>query len=318
MALSLMLLIVGFIFVIKGASYLIEGASALAKKLSVPEIVIALTVVSFGTSSPELAVNIFASIGGKSEIALGNIIGSNIFNILFILGISGLIRVLRVQKNTVWKEIPFSLLAAIVLFGLVNDHTIFGSKVDMLSLLDGLFLLALFIAFIIYIFWISKMRATDQYDVENLSAFRISFYIIIGFTGLFIGGKLVVDKAVDIARWLQVSEKLIAVTVVAAGTSLPELATSSVAAYKGKNDIAIGNIVGSNIFNIFFILGISAIIEPISYNRTFNFDLCVLIVATSILFFTMFTGKRRILDRWEAFMFLLLYLGYLVFIVISR
>jgi len=314
---SVILFAIGFVFVIKGASYLIDGASALAKKLAVPEIVIALTIVAFGTSTPELTVNVFATLGGKSEIALGNIIGSNIFNILLILGISGLIGTLDVQKNTVWREIPFSLFATLMLFILVNDRLIFGAETDALSLFDGFLLILFFAVFIIYIFGISKIKTTDRYEVHDESSLRICVYIAVGFIGLFYGGKIIVDSAVEIARWLQVGEKLLAITIVAAGTSLPELATSAVAAYKGKNDIAIGNVVGSNIFNICFILGVGAIIRSTNYSSSFNFDLHLLTAATLMLFFAMFTGRRQVLDKWEAYIFLFLYLGYLAFLIIK-
>ncbi len=309
----------GFLLLIKGADFLVDGSASLAKRAKVPEIVIGLTIVAFGTSAPELIVNIFSSISGHNDVVFGNIIGSNIFNIALILGISGLIKPLMVQKNTVWREIPFSLLAVLVLFVVVNDKMLGdAASNNILSRGDGLIFIGFFIIFLVYVFIISKVEASDGPDVKLLSILKTTLFIIFGFVGLFVGGKLVVDSAVKIAEFFKVSEKLIALTIVSAGTSLPELVTSAVAAKKGYNDIAIGNIVGSNIFNIFLILGISAIIRPAAYDAALNIDIYVLIFVTLLLFIFMFTGKTRRLDRWEAALFLLTYGGYLAFLIYRR
>lgn len=315
MLLSLLLLVIGFAALVIGAHFLVNGASSLAKRLAVPGIVIGLTVVAFGTSTPELVVNILASLRGFNDVVFGNVIGSNIFNILLILGVSGLIFPLSVQRNTVWKEIPFSLLAVLVLFIVVNDRGIFGSGDDVLSLIDGVILLFIFLVFLVYVFFISKVRSTDSYVVDVYPVGKTVLFLTFGFAGLFLGGKLVVDNAVLIARQCGVSDKLIALTIVAAGTSLPELATSAVAAYKRRPDIAVGNVVGSNIFNIFFILGVSTLVRSAGFDPVLNADFLVLTAATLLLFFTMFTGRRHRLDRWESCLFVVGYACYLTYLI---
>jgi len=311
---SIFLLLIGFLLLIKGADFFVDGSSALAKKFSVSEIVIGLTVVAFGTSSPEFIVNLFSSLSGNSEIAFGNIVGSNIVNILLILGIAGVISTITTQRNTVWREIPFSLLAAIALLVMANDM-FFDHIPNVISRGEGLLLLLFFIIFITYSFAISKVSVEDSPEIKKLSSFKITIFIIGGLLGLIIGGQLVVDSAVRLAERFGLSKNLIGLTIVAIGTSLPELFTSTVAAVKGKSDIAMGNIVGSNIFNIFFILGLSAIIKPIPFAVTLNVDLFVLIFASLALFLTMFTGVGRALERWEAFVLLLLYIGYIIFLI---
>jgi cation:H+ antiporter len=314
---DLLLIGLGFVFLIKGADLLVEGSAALAIRLSVSEIVIGLTVVSFGTSAPELIVNILASIQEKSDITMGNVIGSNIINILLILGVAGLLKPILTEKNTVWREIPFSLLAAIALFIACND-SLFGGGPDQISRSDGLLFLLFFIIFITYSFAISGIEFRDQAEIRTLSPAKIALFMTLGLAGLVGGGKLVVDNAIDVARLLNVSEKVIGLTIVAIGTSLPELFTSAVAAFKGKSDIAMGNIVGSNIFNIFFILAVSSIIRPISFTPQLNVDIVVLIAASVILFLTMFIGNIRKLDRGAALIFLVFYFVYFIFLMIRR
>ncbi len=315
MIIALILTVVGIALVVKGADFLVDGASSVAKRFRIQEIVIGLTVVAFGTSAPELVVNVIASVVHKNDIVLGNIIGSNIFNTLFILGVAGLICPLEVIQNTVRKEIPFAFIAGALLLLMTNDRIFSPASVNVLSRIDGLILLGLFGYFMYYTFVLSKTKATGSNQIKILSPLRTWAYLLLGFAGLFFGGKLVVDNAVVIARILGVSEKLIALTIVSAGTSLPELATSAVAAYKKRFDLAVGNVVGSNIFNILFILGISAEISPVQYNTAFNFDLIVYLIATLMLFIAMFTFKVHKLDRREAAVFLLGYIAYLVYII---
>jgi cation:H+ antiporter len=317
MVISIVLLIIGFFLLIKGADYLVEGSSSLASKLKVSELLIGLTIVAFGTSTPELIVNIIASYQDNTGIAYGNVIGSNIVNILLILGIAGLIYPIKTEKNTVWKEIPLSLMAAVALLILCNDRILNGEP-SLLSRGDGLILLLFFIIFISYSFGLSKVEIQDRPDIKIFSNRRIVVYIIVGLAALFFGGRFVVNSAVNIAHRLNISEKLIALTIVSIGTSLPELFTSAVAAKNHKSDIAIGNVVGSNIFNIFFILGISAVIRPLTYPITLNSDLIILIGASLLLFLTMFTGHKRRLDWWESFSFLILYCGYVIFLLYRR
>ncbi len=317
MIIPIIFLMVGLILVLKGANFLVEGASSLAKRLSVPEIVIGLTIVAFGTSAPELIINTFSSIAGRNELVLGNIIGSNIFNLLFILGVVGLIYPLSFKRNSVRKEIPFSLVATLVFFLLANDRIFFKLHVNHLSRFDGIIFLFMLGFFLYYTIRLTKHKETEADKITVYSLPKTWLFIALGFAFLFIGGKLVVDYAVIIARKLHVSEKLIGLTIVSMGTSLPELATSIVAAFKKRSDLIVGNVIGSNIFNILLMLGISAEISPISYDVVFNLDIGILVLGTLFLMLSMVTFKKKILDRPEAAVFLVMYIVYMI-LVISR
>ncbi len=316
---TVILLVAGFVVLIKGADLLVNGASSIAKRLNISELVIGLTIVAFGTSAPELFVNLTSSIEGKNAITLGNILGSNMVNILLILGISSIVYPLKVSKGTVWKEIPLGLMATFLLFIQINDHLLDNAAISNLGRGDGIIFLAFFTIFIYYTFGIAKDISGDdeQSTSKQYTIFKSIIYVIIGLIALVVGGKMVVDGAIKFARLVGASENLIGLTIVAVGTSLPELATSVVAAYRKNSDIAVGNIVGSNIFNIFFILGISALIKPIPSIATTNIDLGVLFLANILLFLYMFTGKRRRLDRWEGVVFTILYIAYIVFLIIQ-
>lgn len=308
----------GFVLLIKGADFLVDGASSLAKRFNVSELVIGLTIVAFGTSAPELIVNSLASFQDKNQIVLGNVIGSNIFNIFLILGVAGLIRPLSVQKSTVWREIPFSLFAVILLVILVAEGILLPGRTAVVSRVDGGILLLFFAAFIIYAFKIARIGEIEADSVTVRGPALTLLLILGGLAGLAFGGRFVVNGAVEAATLLGVSERIIAITIVSAGTSLPELFTSAVAAFRGKNDLAVGNVVGSNIFNLMLILGVSSLVRPIVYDWSrFGLDTAVLGVATLLLFVTMFTGKRKVLDRWEAAVFLVLFCGYLAWIVLG-
>ncbi len=308
------LLLLGFLLLIKGADLLVEGSASLAVRFSISPMVIGLTIVAFGTSSPELVVNIIASLRGNTDLSFGNIIGSNIVNILLILGIAGLINPISTHRNTVWREIPFALLGSLVLIFMCNDF-IFDQSENVMSRSEGIVLLFFFIIFLIYNFAISKVETDDAEKFTEMNTVKMVLYILLGLGGLFFGGQFVVNNSVDIARHFDVSDRIIGLTIVAIGTSLPELFTSAVAAHKGQSDIAMGNILGSNIFNIFFILAVSALIRPLPFNSAMNLDLMVLITASFLLFFTMFTGKKRTLDRWEAVLFLVIYVVYTVYLI---
>lgn len=314
------LLIIGFVFLIKGADFLVDGASSLAKRLGISSLVIGLTIVAFGTSAPELVVNIFASLGGSTDIAIGNILGSNIANILLILGISAAIFPLAVRRGTVWKAIPLSLLAILVVGVMANDILIDGGTFSGLTRIDGLILISFFIIFLYYTFGISKVQPGDSVrtDIKKKSLAMSFLMIAIGFVGLTLGGKWIVDSAVSIAKSLGLSEAIIGLTVVAVGTSLPELATSAVAAFRKDVDIAVGNVVGSNIFNLFWILGVSSIISPLAFSPVMLRDVMVTIAATMLLFAFMFIGKRRILERWQGVLFILLYFSYITFLILGE
>ena len=314
--LTYILFAIGFVLLIKGASWLVDGASSIAKKLNISAIVIGLTIVAFGTSTPELIVNIYATIEGNTEIAIGNILGSNIVNIFFILGISALIHPLVSKKNTVWKEIPLSLLAAVLVGFMANDRFIDGAESSMLSRIDGLALISFFIIFLYYTFGIAKVQgeASDE-DIKEFSYTKSILFIILGLAGLTVGGKWIVDGAVKIAESFNVSQSLIGLTIVAIGTSLPELATSAMAAYKKQSDIAIGNVVGSNIFNIFWILGFSSVLKPLPFNQSSQIDVMMTIFASLVLFVLLMIGKRHVIQKWQGVLMILIYIGYLVFLI---
>lgn len=316
MYLEIFFFIIGLVLLIFGADWLVDGASALAKKYHISDLAIGLTIVSFGTSAPELVVNTFASVKGSQDLVFGNVIGSNFFNLFAILGIAGLITPLAVQSSTVWKEIPISLLAIVVLFFLANDQLFFSNN-PLLSRLDGILLFAFFIAFLYYVHKQLKVEPDISIHIKKHSTLVIWLLIIGGLAGLVIGGQMVVINAISVAAKMGISEHIIGLTIVAVGTSLPELATSVVAAMKKNVDIAVGNIVGSNIFNIFFILSVSALVRPIAFSPTFNIDLYLVAGGTLFLFIAMFTGKKHKLDRWEAFVLLSIYIAYMVYIVLN-
>ena len=317
--LTYLLFIAGFVLLIKGASFLVDGASAMARRLNVSDLVIGLTVVAFGTSTPELFVNVIASAKGNTGIAIGNVLGSNIANILLILGVSSVIHPLEVTKGTVWKEIPFSLLAALVLGVMANDQLIDQKNFSALSRIDGLILLSFFSIFMYYSYSIAgEIEGVKQHvQMEEKSTVKSLFFVGAGLAALALGGKWIVDGAVVIAKNFGMSESLIGLTIVAVGTSLPELATSATAAYRRNAEIAVGNVIGSNIFNIFFVLGISSIIKPLPFNLKDNLDIGAVILASLLLFLFMFTGKKRSLDRWEGAIFLVLYAVYIIFLFVT-
>ena len=304
----------GMALIIFSANWLVDGASSIAKKFGISDLVIGLTIVAFGTSAPELTVNVFSALQGSTDIAIGNVLGSNIANIFLILGIAALIYPLSVQKNTTWKEIPLSLLAAIVLGIVANDQLIDqnpqGSDI---SRTDGMVLLAFFLIFLVYTFEIVNNQPETDEGVKPMPLWKGIALVLTGLLGLYFGGKYLVEGASNIAKEFGLSERIIGLTIVAVGTSLPELATSVVAAFKKKADIAIGNVVGSNIFNIFFILGLTAVIEPLPFNPASNIDVLVTIFASLLLFITTFTLGRRSVDRIEGGVFILIYIGYIVY-----
>lgn len=328
MLLSLGFIIAGLVLLVKGADWLVEGGGAIARKLGVSELAIGLTVVAFGTSMPELTVNIISSFQGANDLAIGNVVGSNIANILLILGITAIIKNIDVQNSTVWKEIPLSLLAAILLLVMANDHIVDKYPVSELSRSDGLAFLSFFIIFIWYTFGMAKKEMMNGHEHEEKKGTLLSVGMLIaGIAMLILGGKLAVDGAVSIATLLGVSQAVIGLTVIALGTSLPELATSVVAATKGKSDIAVGNIIGSNIFNIFWILGISAVVRPLTFEPALNTDIIMAILATITLFFAVHTGylnkrllfwkqhEHHVIERFDGIIMLCMYVMYIGVIV---
>lgn len=316
--LQIILLVIGFTLLYKGADWLVRGASSLAKRLRVSDLVVGLTIVALGTSAPELFVSIVGQIEGTPQIVIGNIIGSCVINVFVILGIASLLMPLVVKKGTVWREIPFTVLAVLALGFLINDRFVGNGDALVLSRFDGLVLLIFFAAFLYYVFSIARGREELIGEIE-LPSWGVGLSIlavIVGLAALIVGSKWVVDGAVFIARYLGVSETFIGLTIVAFGTSLPELATSAVAAYKKNAEIAVGNIVGSNIFNICLILGLSSLIRPIPFKPSSNIDIGMAFLGSIFLFMFMFTGKRHRLDRWEGIMFLVIYAAYLAFLIV--
>ncbi len=315
MIISILFIAVGFVLLVKGADWMVSGASALAKKFAVSDLVIGLTVVAFGTSAPELVVNIVSSFQRHSDLVFGNVIGSNFANLFLILGILGIISPIAVSSKTVWRELPISLGVVMVVFLLANS--LFGNQRPVLSRVDGVILLMLFGGFMFYIYRQMKNdNAKVRVAIEaQMSNFKLIGLIVIGLAGLILGGKLVVNHAVAIANQLGVSEKIIGLTIVAVGTSLPELVTSVVAALKKNSDIAFGNIIGSNIFNVLLVLPVSSLIYPVDFNTSFNSELYILAGGTLILFLSMFTGGKKKLDRWEAAILLTVYLLYTGFLI---
>ncbi len=307
----------GFVLVVAGADALVRGASALAKRLNVSEFIIGLTVVAFGTSAPELVVNVIASIKGDEALVMGNIMGSNIFNALVILGVGGLIRPLYVIRRTVRLEIPFAVFAVAVIGIAANDVWTDRGTVNIISNSDALYMLALFGVFVVYTFVVFKGSepVDTSIGVPVYPMWKIILLIIAGAFGLSFGGDQVVSSAVKLARIFGVSEVLIGLTIVSIGTSLPELATSIMAAIKHRSNMAVGNVVGSNIFNSLFILPISALFNDIPYDASMNYDLLVLVLGSFLFLLFMRTRQKYYLDRIEAAALLMLYFAYFGFII---
>ena len=315
--LNVILLVAGFIFLILGADKLIDGASSLAKKYKIPDIVIGLTIVAIGTSTPELAVNLFAAVEGNTDMAIGNVLGSNIFNVLGILGISALIYPLSVKNNTTWFEIPLSFLAALVVLASAADRFLDHTEINSISRTDGILMVFFFTIFMVYNLQVAKSnKEKDETSRKVFSFGKSSLFIFFGLAGLVAGGRMIVYGAVNIATLIGISERVISLTIVSIGTSLPELATSVMAVRKKNSDIAIGNVVGSNIFNIFFILGVSTILKPVPVSDGAFTDIFINILASLLLFVIIFTGKGRRLERFEGLIFVLLYIGYLVYLTL--
>ncbi len=315
MLIAILLVIVGLAILVAGAEALVRGSASMAKKLGISSLVIGLTVVAFGTSMPELVVNIVSAVKGTSDIAIGNIVGSNIANILLILGIAAMIYPLKVAGSTVWKEIPFAVLALALVYIMGNDTLVDGMNFNILSRTDGLLLLSVFIIFMFYIVSLAKKGEVKEEKI-TLYSWPLSIVLTLaGLTLLCVGGKILVDNAVILATLAGLSQAFIGLTIVAVGTSLPELATSVVAAIHKHDDIAVGNIVGSNIFNVFWILGLTATLMPLPFNPAASFDVLVGVAVTLLLFLFMFISTKHKIDRWQGAAFLALYAGYIAYLV---
>lgn len=314
------LFVAGFVLLIYGAELLVDAAASIAKKRGISNIVIGLTIVALGTSSPELVVNLIATLQGADDVAMGNILGSNISNILLILGVSAIIYPFAVNSNTAWKEIPFAIAGAIIIAILANDDWFSsGITLSQISRPNGLVLIFFFLIFMYYAFSIAKIvDQGGEVSVKELPMWKSLIMIPLGIGGLALGGKWIVDGAIDIAELFGMSQALISLTIVAVGTSLPELATCVVAAFKKNPGILMGNIIGSNIFNIFFVVGISAMVKPLAFNKAMNFDMLVGIIATILLFVFLFLPRKKILERWQGGVLLSLYVVYVVLLVFNE
>ena len=317
MLLNVLLIIIGFILLIKGADFLVSGSSKIAKKFHIPEIIIGLTIVSIGTSMPELFVSITSAVEGYSDMALGNVIGSNICNLLLILGLSSVIRPIKFQKETRIIELPLSLFLTII-FWIICFSNNFISKAE------GIFLLVLFLGFIVYTIYMSlhgdknekKSQEVLKEERGKFFIFKNAVYIIIGIIALKYGGDFVVDNSVEIAELFNISDAIISLTILAIGTSLPELVTSVTAAIKGNSDIAIGNIIGSNIFNMLMIIGVSASIKPITYNPSYNIQMIILLIAIVFLALFPFIKPKNEMSRGNGIVYIITYIVYMVLLFI--
>lgn len=313
-----LLLLAGFLPLIFGANLLVDSASSLAKRYNIPNMVIGLTIVAFGTSAPELVVNVFSAVQKNTDLALSNVIGSNIFNVAAILGISAIIYPLVVKSATTWIEVPLALLAGVLVLLMGNDILIDKAGSSVISRIDGIVLLVFFLIFLVYNFqMIKKGEFSEDIPIKEIAPGKATLLVFAGLALLVVGGRLIVYSAVELATAWGMPERLIGLTIVSIGTSLPELATSVVAATKKNTDIAVGNIVGSNIFNIFFILGLSAVIYPVPIPAGAQIDMLVNILLGFMLFAFIFTGKGRRLERWEGTLFILIYVGYITYLILG-
>lgn len=317
MIVQILFILLGFVLLIKGADILVNGSSAIAKKMRISEIVIGLTIVSIGTSMPELFVSTTSALQGASDISVGNVIGSNICNLLLILGLSSLIHPVKFHKQTKLIENPMSIILTLIFVLMCNIN-------QDISRIEGIILLIFFIAFLIYTIVIGKKTKDEAIleisleEAKKISVVKNLVLIILGIAGLKIGGDLVVENAKLVAIALNISEKIIGLTIVAIGTSLPELVTSLTAAIKGESDIAIGNIIGSNIFNLLFIIGVSAVITPITYNISYNFDVIILFVAMILMCIFPFIKPKDEMSRSNGLIYTLIYIIYMLALIFKK
>lgn len=304
---EIVLLALGFTMLVKGADWFVDGAAGIASKFGIPQLVVGLTIVAMGTSAPEAAVSINAALKGNAGIAVGNVVGSNILNILIILGLTGLITSVAVQKSTLFIEIPYMLL-------MTGGLLVLGYMGNSINLVEGIIFWGMFILYLAYLFVLAKKGKTDEEKKEERPVWKLILLAVIGGVVVVWGSDFAVDSATAIAQIIGLSEKFIGLTIVALGTSLPELVTSVTAARKGNADIAIGNIVGSNIFNILFVLGTSALIIPITFEASFAID-TIIAIAAGVLLWIATVGKKKLTRPWGIIM-LLCYAGYFVYLLV--
>lgn len=315
MLVALIKLVIGFVLLVKGADMFVDGASSVAKKFRIPAFVIGLTIVAFGTSAPELAVSITAAMKGSNDIAIGNVVGSNIFNTLVVLGASAAITPIAVEKGMIKKDYPLSIFAAVLLGVLAMDTILFKAPEMSLSRVDGVILLVAFAAFMYMTVkaGIDGRNNQEEEEIEVMPLPKSLIFIVIGLAGIVFGGDMSVEGAKEIARFFGLSEALIGLTIVAFGTSLPELVTSVIAARKGESDIAVGNVIGSNIFNIFLILGVSATILPMTVSSTYLYDIGMLIAVMVLTYLPI--AKTKKVSRGMGITMVLVYVAYTVYLI---
>lgn len=319
---DILLLIIGLALILAGANFLTDGSAALAQRFRVPEFIIGLTIVAVGTSTPELVVSVLSAIAGKSDVAIGNVVGSNIFNVFLILGVCALIRPLPLTAGNIRRDIPFGVATSLLLLVLAMDSWFKTGAVDRIGRLDGILMLVIYLLLMTY-----TIRATgrtapadspadgSQTQKRPMAGWLMAVMIVGGLAGLIFGGELFLDNATALARRMGISESVIAITLVAGGTSLPELASSVVSLLKGKSDMALGNVIGSNIANILLILGLSATIHPLTMGGITLVDLLVVLLSAVLLFLAAFTFRRRAVDRWEGVLFLVIYAAYIAYLI---
>ena len=318
MLLQIFLFLFGLILVVWGADALVDGASSIARKFGISEFVIGLTIVGMGTSAPEMVVSFIGAIGGNADIAVGNVIGSNIFNTLLILGLTAMILPMNITSLNLKKDIPINIVITVLLLVLGMNFSIFGCGANCLSRIDGLVLMALFCLYMFMSFRFDTPNNNEEEPVETKKTWWAILLIVLGLNGLVIGGKLFVDSAVSIAKMLNVSDKFIAVTILAGGTSMPELATCLVAAVKKKGQLALGNIIGSNVFNILLILGGSALIHPLSLEQIGFVDLGILLLSSLAILSSAYIGRKNKIDRIDGVFFVLLEIAYMTWLIMEK
>ena len=315
---DILLLIVGLGLILAGANFLTDGSAALAQRFRVPEFIIGLTVVAVGTSTPELVVSVLSAIGGQSDVAIGNVVGSNIFNVFVILGVCALIRPVPLTAGNIRRDIPFGVLVSLLLLALAQDSLLCKGAADRIGRLDGAAMLALYILLMWYTIRKTKRpeaTAPTEGSKAPMAAWLTAVMIVGGLAGLVFGGEMFLRSATSIARSLGVSESVIAITLVAGGTSLPELASSLVSLFKGKAEMALGNVIGSNIANILLILGVSATIHPLSMGGITVWDLLMVLLSSVVVFLAAFTFQRKAIDRWEGALFVAIYAVYIWYLI---
>lgn len=321
MIIKILLLLLGLGLVVAGAEALVEGASSIARRSGVSEFVIGLTIIGFGTSLPELVVSVTGALQGNSEIAIGNVVGSNVFNVLLILALSALVRPITITKSNHYRDIPVTLGVTLLLIAMGMSRTLFGlGSADGLSRLEGGVFVLLFIAYIIWCFHSGRGQETVEGDSEDIKLYPTLlsvFMVLAGVAALVFGGRLFVNSAEAVARMLHVSDKFIAITVLAMGTSLPELVTCLVALAKRRSQLALGNILGSNVFNILLILGASALITPMSFAAVNLVDVAALALSAMLVFTGIYTGKRNMIDRLDGAVMLAVFAAYMVWLFIK-